>query len=111
MEEDRDEVEEIQDMNEKDKWWSSRLENAKSKYKQTKTVSKEQKKEDKPAVNMEEVRRERKWEAKAKLKENGFNDDICERYAELMSKDKLTLEEKFEEAAITEILNKNLNHL
>lgn len=60
---------------------------------------------------MEEVRRERKWEAKAKLKENGFNDDICERYAELMSKDKLTLEEKFEEAAITEILNKNLNHL
>jgi len=28
-----------------------------------------------------------------------------------MSKDKLTIEEKFEEAAITEILNKNLNHL
>lgn len=41
MEEDWDEVEEIQDMNEKDKRWSSRLENAKSKYKQTKTVSKE----------------------------------------------------------------------
>jgi len=28
-----------------------------------------------------------------------------------MAKDKLTIEEKFEEAAITEILNKNLNHL
>lgn len=45
------------------------------------------------------------------MKENGFSDEVCERYAELMSKDKLTMEEKFEEAAITEILNKNLNHL
>jgi len=28
-----------------------------------------------------------------------------------MAKDRLTIDEKFEEAAITEILNKNLNHL
>ena len=63
------------------------------------------------SANVEEVWKERKREAKARLKENGFSDEVCERYAELMSKDKLTIEEKFEEAAITEILNKNLNHL
>jgi len=95
-----------------EKWRSTRLEGAKSKYKAPKVIKNvNDKKDDKPQVNVEEVWKERKREAKARLKENGFNDEICERYSELMSKDKLTIEEKFEEAAITEILNKNLNHL
>jgi len=50
------------------------------------------------------VKKERKRDAKLKLKEAGVCEALCEEYATLLAKDKLTPMEKIKESCLTELI-------